>query len=1120
MDRYPLRISVPHSEVAQSTMIGMRHTAYSVELDDCGKKYVRLRRFSNFVWLHSELQKKQLGCALPQLPPKKTVGNLDLAFVEQRRHSLEEYLVALLRLPPVLHDDTLWTFLDADLATVVVPRFLCRSKAAVPCSEALMQLELVAARESNSFRMSCERVLTDLVGFAETESSDLSSLKSIDSGASRRTLQAQLACRLSFCKVVDSLCSQDQPREGLVEAGMFVAMLALLWRVTEDSQIAPMSREVCADVCTATANCLLKLLEKSRGTAFLRYCKHEHDLTYLFRFASAREDSLHLVAASVIWLGLEDDDAVSALVSRHGSSARGLQLLGRLLSSENICARLHAALSIGYILRKDVTLTEDERHHCLQALTQIPAELDAAESSAIERCAVAARTQSRNTRFAEVANSIELASTDQSNAEPVAPAAADPRQQVLPRVPELSKLLRSLCSPQQLPRLVALITNNREGALDEVTTVAIAAIDHFVRQSLEEPSVLVEVSNALIPHLERLAEGESEGWAFEAPVGGRRVDDVRTRTARILVRFAAASDVKYEGDPPVMTAFYRRGKMLEVMSRHSKVMLMDAAFQVKRASEHGQRQSDHVIAGDLESQPSLPQMRLVEFGEYLESLVKERGAVADEVDCSGRALDATRVSLEQRRLKHGILAADISELLSRIAQQAEDELKMQEYRQAVVDAEERCRTAHALAIELRSKAQEAVSAGRESTNSVRDSEARAAAMATRAAGLADICHSAPAKVERLKMRLAQEQKQIASFAERSQQVAIDAERTKRRVMILRDHHREVDAALKSFRDVQQELSSFHTTLNSELILTDEEVARIRAFEHQLQPARPSRLRASVPENLSDVQSTGSSSSVVGTDAEVSPPVWDDGGAEHEFRASPNFRSFSRLLSERHRLWLAESRWLQESLTRAETFGQQLANDRTTIEKDERAALEREDLLRGEIMVFDDPAGHAARHQEAVEELNQAREAARRLAEEAAESEGSRQLAEARLDQGQAEVREAEALAAQAREIASVETDRSMRARADLDARALEIESRMRVFQEEWRAVWTDEFRLSSMQAHVGVSLRSELDSRSRVREEVRRLLAELSTLEQQLDISQHGEWVHEGVNSREATNVA
>ena len=74
---------------------------------------------------------------------------MDQAFVDRRRASLENYLQALLPLPPVILDDTIWGFLDADLATAFVPRFLCRSGTPIVIEKCWANLERITAKDAD-----------------------------------------------------------------------------------------------------------------------------------------------------------------------------------------------------------------------------------------------------------------------------------------------------------------------------------------------------------------------------------------------------------------------------------------------------------------------------------------------------------------------------------------------------------------------------------------------------------------------------------------------------------------------------------------------------------------------------------------------------------------------------------------------------------------------------------------------------------------------------------------------------------------------------------------------------------------------------------------------------------
>ena len=53
------------------------------------------RRYNEFFKLHSVLQARWPGVPIPTLPPKKTIGNKDTKFINERRFYLERYLKKL-----------------------------------------------------------------------------------------------------------------------------------------------------------------------------------------------------------------------------------------------------------------------------------------------------------------------------------------------------------------------------------------------------------------------------------------------------------------------------------------------------------------------------------------------------------------------------------------------------------------------------------------------------------------------------------------------------------------------------------------------------------------------------------------------------------------------------------------------------------------------------------------------------------------------------------------------------------------------------------------------------------------------------------------------------------------
>ncbi|CAE8628160.1 unnamed protein product [Polarella glacialis] len=155
-----------------------------------------------FVWLHAELRRRELACALPELPPKKSLGNLDQAFVERRRQMLEDYLQALMKLPAVIQDGMVWAFLDADEATAVVPRFLCRPPSHAAADRCLAQLKrAVADREAEVFRLCSPVVIEELANFALAEASE-AAVQAPPQPQAQQALQARLGNRVRLCGVL------------------------------------------------------------------------------------------------------------------------------------------------------------------------------------------------------------------------------------------------------------------------------------------------------------------------------------------------------------------------------------------------------------------------------------------------------------------------------------------------------------------------------------------------------------------------------------------------------------------------------------------------------------------------------------------------------------------------------------------------------------------------------------------------------------------------------------------------------------------------------------------------------------------------------------------------------
>eukprot|EP00913_Durusdinium_trenchii_P033919 g31750.t1 len=328
--RYPLLIKIPRAEMHGST-VGFRHTEYIIEVDDCGKVYTRSRRYTMFAWLHAELRHRELACALPELPPKKVLGNRESAFVERRKQMLEDqrddphasrrprreqhvggwwhsfilgaslegvicssfpstwqdYLKALLMLPAVIQDGMIWAFLDADEATAV----------------------------GEVFRLCDATVLEELSQAARAEAAE-----PVVMG---QQMQVRLKNRSKLCYILFQVICYDRARHKLVQSDVELGAGAdqhnSFW----------------------ATKCVKSLIQETNGEALLFFCQQEGAVNSLRALATAQVEALHSVCAWVLWFGLRCPGVVTALAGAGGT--RGLFLLGDLLKSPELCARARDA---------------------------------------------------------------------------------------------------------------------------------------------------------------------------------------------------------------------------------------------------------------------------------------------------------------------------------------------------------------------------------------------------------------------------------------------------------------------------------------------------------------------------------------------------------------------------------------------------------------------------------------------------------------------------------------------------------------------------------------------------------------------------------------------------------
>ncbi|KAF0684543.1 Aste57867_23461 [Aphanomyces stellatus] len=90
-----------------------------------------IRRFSDFVWLHTSLCSLYPGVVVPPLPEKLLVGRFSPEFVESRRRALHVFLCRCAAHPEIQHCDHLTTFLESsdDVLTLFKTDAAAKAKA-------------------------------------------------------------------------------------------------------------------------------------------------------------------------------------------------------------------------------------------------------------------------------------------------------------------------------------------------------------------------------------------------------------------------------------------------------------------------------------------------------------------------------------------------------------------------------------------------------------------------------------------------------------------------------------------------------------------------------------------------------------------------------------------------------------------------------------------------------------------------------------------------------------------------------------------------------------------------------------------------------------------------------
>ena len=103
------------------------HVVYEVKGKDLQGEWECKRRYNEFFVLFECLQKRWPGILLPQVPPKKSVGNKEQVFIQERRYYLERYLRKLAKFDFVINSQEFQLFcrpqgLDVEKSLAKLPR--------------------------------------------------------------------------------------------------------------------------------------------------------------------------------------------------------------------------------------------------------------------------------------------------------------------------------------------------------------------------------------------------------------------------------------------------------------------------------------------------------------------------------------------------------------------------------------------------------------------------------------------------------------------------------------------------------------------------------------------------------------------------------------------------------------------------------------------------------------------------------------------------------------------------------------------------------------------------------------------------------------------------------------
>ena len=86
------------------------HIVYTCKGSDSEGVWEGERRFNEFFRLAEKIEQRWPGIPIPQLPPKKAIGNKDIKFINERRYYLERFLKKISTFPFVVNSKEFGVF--------------------------------------------------------------------------------------------------------------------------------------------------------------------------------------------------------------------------------------------------------------------------------------------------------------------------------------------------------------------------------------------------------------------------------------------------------------------------------------------------------------------------------------------------------------------------------------------------------------------------------------------------------------------------------------------------------------------------------------------------------------------------------------------------------------------------------------------------------------------------------------------------------------------------------------------------------------------------------------------------------------------------------------------------